>query len=160
MCVCVSVQSCDMLNGENADLWHAFQLWNYCQWPGSHCMFLASVFWSLIYTHMCTYAHNKGSLKGRWCQILGKKKESIWTWANLFVLILSIRKLNSKGCCWTQACFKNVSTSAEIKKGKLKRLLLAKFICKGQGGLACCNSWGRNSWSQTRLNNWTELNWK
>ena len=26
----------------------------------------------------------------------------------------------------------------------------------GQGGLACCNSWGS---SKTRLSNWTELNW-
>ena len=28
----------------------------------------------------------------------------------------------------------------------------------GQGGLACCGSWGRKS--QTWLNDWTELNWK
>ena len=27
----------------------------------------------------------------------------------------------------------------------------------GQGGLVCCDSWGRKS--QTRLSNWTELNW-
>ena len=27
-------------------------------------------------------------------------------------------------------------------------------VCDGQGGLACCNSWGR-----TRLSDWTELNW-
>ena len=27
----------------------------------------------------------------------------------------------------------------------------------GQGGLACCSSWGRES--RTRLSNWTELNW-
>ena len=28
----------------------------------------------------------------------------------------------------------------------------------GQGGLACCNSWGRTK-SRTRLSDWTELNW-
>ena len=28
----------------------------------------------------------------------------------------------------------------------------------GQGGLACCNSWGRKK-SRTRLNDWTQLNW-
>ena len=27
----------------------------------------------------------------------------------------------------------------------------------GQGGLACCSSWGRKS--RTRLSDWTELNW-
>ena len=27
----------------------------------------------------------------------------------------------------------------------------------GQGGLACCDSWGCKEW--TRLSNWTELNW-
>ena len=27
----------------------------------------------------------------------------------------------------------------------------------GQGGLACCDSWGHKS--QTRLSDWTELNW-
>jgi len=27
----------------------------------------------------------------------------------------------------------------------------------GQGGLACCDSWGRK---ETQLSNWTELNWK
>ena len=28
----------------------------------------------------------------------------------------------------------------------------------GQGGLACCSSWGGVAKSQTRLSNWTELN--
>ena len=27
----------------------------------------------------------------------------------------------------------------------------------GQGGLVCCDSWGRKEW--TRMSNWTELNW-
>ena len=27
----------------------------------------------------------------------------------------------------------------------------------GQGGLACCDSWGRKEW--TRLSGWTQLNW-
>ena len=27
----------------------------------------------------------------------------------------------------------------------------------GQGGLACCSSWG---WKETRLSDWTELNWR
>ena len=31
-------------------------------------------------------------------------------------------------------------------------------VADGQGGLACCDSWGANS--QTRLSDWTELNWK
>ena len=29
----------------------------------------------------------------------------------------------------------------------------------GQGGLACCNSWGRVAKSRTWLSDWTELNW-
>ena len=29
----------------------------------------------------------------------------------------------------------------------------------GQGGLACCCSWGRNEWNMTEWMNWTELNW-
>ena len=29
----------------------------------------------------------------------------------------------------------------------------------GQGGLACCNSWGRKESDMTELLNWTELNW-
>ena len=30
----------------------------------------------------------------------------------------------------------------------------------GQGGLACCNSWGRRESDTTEWLNWTELNWK
>ena len=30
----------------------------------------------------------------------------------------------------------------------------------GQGGLACCGSWGRKEWDMTEQLNWTELNWK
>ena len=30
----------------------------------------------------------------------------------------------------------------------------------GQGGLACCNSWGRKELDTTEGLNWTELNWK
>ena len=30
----------------------------------------------------------------------------------------------------------------------------------GQGGLACCNSWGRKESDTTERLNWTELNWK
>ena len=29
----------------------------------------------------------------------------------------------------------------------------------GQGGLACCNSWGRKESDMTERLNWTELNW-
>ena len=29
----------------------------------------------------------------------------------------------------------------------------------GQGGLACCDSWGRKELDMTELLNWTELNW-
>ena len=31
--------------------------------------------------------------------------------------------------------------------------------CVGQGGLACCNSWGRKESDTTEWLNWTELNW-
>ena len=30
----------------------------------------------------------------------------------------------------------------------------------GQGGLACCDSWGRKESDTTEWMNWTELNWK
>ena len=30
----------------------------------------------------------------------------------------------------------------------------------GQGGLACCDSWGRKELDTTKQLNWTELNWK
>ena len=30
----------------------------------------------------------------------------------------------------------------------------------GQGGLACCDSWGRKELDMTKQLNWTELNWK
>ena len=30
----------------------------------------------------------------------------------------------------------------------------------GQGGLACCNSWGRKESDTTEWLNWTELNWR
>ena len=30
----------------------------------------------------------------------------------------------------------------------------------GQGGLACCNSWGRKELDMTERLNWTELNWR
>ena len=30
----------------------------------------------------------------------------------------------------------------------------------GQGGLACCDSWGRKESDMTEWLNWTELNWK
>ena len=30
---------------------------------------------------------------------------------------------------------------------------------EGQGGLACCDSWGRKESDTTELMNWTELNW-
>ena len=29
----------------------------------------------------------------------------------------------------------------------------------GQGGLACCDSWGRKEWDMTEWLKWTELNW-
>ena len=29
----------------------------------------------------------------------------------------------------------------------------------GQGGLACCNSWGRKESDMTEWLNWTEMNW-
>ena len=29
----------------------------------------------------------------------------------------------------------------------------------GQGGLACCDSWGRKELDMTEQMNWTELNW-
>ena len=33
-------------------------------------------------------------------------------------------------------------------------------VCDGQGGLACCDSWGRKESDTTeRLSDWTELNW-
>ena len=32
-------------------------------------------------------------------------------------------------------------------------------VCDGQGGLACCNSWGRKELDMTEQLNWTELNW-
>ena len=31
-------------------------------------------------------------------------------------------------------------------------------VCDGQGGLACCNSWGRKESDTTERLNWTELN--
>ena len=31
-------------------------------------------------------------------------------------------------------------------------------VCDGQGGLACCNSWGRKELDTTEQLNWTELN--
>ena len=33
-------------------------------------------------------------------------------------------------------------------------------IGDGQGGLACCNSWGRKESDATERLNWTELNWE
>ena len=33
-------------------------------------------------------------------------------------------------------------------------------IGDGQGGLACCDSWGRKELDTTERLNWTELNWK
>ena len=33
-------------------------------------------------------------------------------------------------------------------------------VCDGQGGLACCDSWGRKESDTTEWLNWTELNWK
>ena len=30
----------------------------------------------------------------------------------------------------------------------------------GQGGLVCCNSWGRKESDTTEQQNWTELNWR
>ena len=30
----------------------------------------------------------------------------------------------------------------------------------GQGGLACCDSWGRKEWVTTERLNWSELNWR
>ena len=32
-------------------------------------------------------------------------------------------------------------------------------VCDGQGGLACCDSWGRKESDTTEWLNWTELNW-
>ena len=32
-------------------------------------------------------------------------------------------------------------------------------VCDGQGGLACCDSWGRKGSDTTEQLNWTELNW-
>ena len=32
-------------------------------------------------------------------------------------------------------------------------------VCDGQGGLACCDSWGRKELDMTEWLNWTELNW-
>ena len=32
-------------------------------------------------------------------------------------------------------------------------------VCDGQGGLACCDSWGRKESDTTERLNWTELNW-
>ena len=32
-------------------------------------------------------------------------------------------------------------------------------VCEGQGGLACCDSWGRKASDTTERLNWTELNW-
>ena len=31
-------------------------------------------------------------------------------------------------------------------------------LCDGQGGLACCGSWGRKELDMTEQLNWTELN--
>ena len=38
-----------------------------------------------------------------------------------------------------------------------REFVWAPGVGDGQGGLACCDSWGRQS--QTRLSDWTELNW-
>ena len=32
-------------------------------------------------------------------------------------------------------------------------------VCGGQGGLGCCNSWGRKESDTIERLNWTELNW-
>ena len=32
-------------------------------------------------------------------------------------------------------------------------------VCDGQGGLACCDSWGHKESDTTQRLNWTELNW-
>ena len=33
-------------------------------------------------------------------------------------------------------------------------------VCDGQGGLACCDSWGCKESDMTERLNWTELNWR
>jgi len=33
-------------------------------------------------------------------------------------------------------------------------------VCDGQGGLACCDSWGRKESDMTERLNWTELSWR
>ena len=38
-------------------------------------------------------------------------------------------------------------------------LYLIWFCCHGQGGLVCCDSWGRKESDMTEQLNWTELNW-
>ena len=36
----------------------------------------------------------------------------------------------------------------------------APGVGDGQGGLACCSSWGHKEWDMTEQLNWTELNWE
>ena len=42
---------------------------------------------------------------------------------------------------------------------KLQNTFKERHEFDGQGGLACCNSWGRKELDTTERLNWTELNW-
>ena len=49
-------------------------------------------------------------------------------------------------------CFDGITESVETGVG-------GSGVGDGQGGLVCCNSWGRKELDTTKWLNWTELNW-
>ena len=44
--------------------------------------------------------------------------------------------------------------------GRLGKIGGSKITGDGQGGLVCCDSWGRKELDTTKQLNWTELNWR
>ena len=83
---------------------------------------------------------------------------NIKIWSKLYIL-WSIGKDSDAGRDWGQ---EEKGTTEDEMTGWHHRLdgresELTQGVGDGQGGLACRNSWGRKS--QTRLSDWTELNW-
>ena len=65
----------------------------------------------------------------------------------------------SWNCCLFIFRSLKILQKALIKSGNFERFNFM-FRWSGQGGLACCDSWGHKESDTTEWLNWTELNWR
>ena len=120
--------------------------------------------WRSIIQHQCdTTATCKGDRSSqKWWHVLADISIKQFSWEPFMILycfvyihVFLIQSI-PKGCCIYFSYF-NLLEWDHWLDGRESEW--TPGVGDGQGGLACCDSWGRKESDTTEWLNWTELNW-